>query len=194
MASTVGHALAGVVLYQCFSNDDGGRGLPRPLALAASAALANLPDIDFFLGYLIHGDPRAMHAGVTHTVPFALLAALGAAGARLFGGVGRTFGIAFLIVLSHVLLDFASGTSLGFAPGHGVMLLYPISEERWDAPIKLFLGAHHRDLESLLSLHNLTAVLWESAFFVPLIYLLAQRWRRRGRPWRVDRPTASKNP
>ena len=70
--------------------------------------LANLPDIDIVIGLLLYGNGSALHRGPTHSLLFALLAALLASNTWRLGHLFPRvdFGICFLPILSHVLADF----------------------------------------------------------------------------------------
>jgi hypothetical protein len=157
VATTLGHTLAGAVLAEWTARRPRGAPVSRRTALVLCCVLANLPDLDFLASYLIIGDPRRLHGGVTHTLLFVL--------------VGMALG-------SHLVLDFFAGQSLGVADGWGVMLFYPFSESRLESPVKLLFGARHRDVRALLSRENAFALLWEAAVFLPLLWLSARNPRR----------------
>ncbi|HET7577235.1 MAG TPA: metal-dependent hydrolase [Sphingomicrobium sp.] len=121
------HSLVGAVM--------GRMGLKRlsPRAMPAIIIAANLPDIDSFVALAFGRDPLAVHRGFTHgigglvTVPFLVVAIIllweklrpGKEGSLNLGGLVLA---SFLAVLSHLLLDFATG--------YGTRLLEPFSH-RW---------------------------------------------------------------
>ena len=179
MASPVGHSLCGVLLGELLRKPgppaeaaDGRR------ARAAWIVLANLPDVDFLVGWIALGDPGALHSGFTHSLLFCLAAA------ALIGAASRRF--AFLpgfwptlaIVGSHLVLDSASGHLL-MGPGYGVMLFYPFSMDRIHSPIALFWGPKHHNFAELLGLPNFLGVLWEVLVFLPPLLLVLRRSRAR---------------
>jgi membrane-bound metal-dependent hydrolase YbcI (DUF457 family) len=159
MASTIGHSLAGVCLYQWWKSQEPTKsGIAKRSTLLWCVGLANLPDLDLLPGLLYYGDPHRLHSGITHTLLFTVGTALLMAGIRVFGTFIYTFWLSFLLLLSHLTLDYFSGKNLGFAAGYGVMFLYPFSAERVSAPFKLFMGPRHAALSALLSRENITQV------------------------------------
>jgi membrane-bound metal-dependent hydrolase YbcI (DUF457 family) len=178
VATTLGHTLAGAVLAEWTARRPRGAPVSRRTALVLCCVLANLPDLDFLASYLIIGDPRRLHGGVTHTLLFVLVGSLLFAVGRWFGSFGRTFVLGGMALGSHLVLDFFAGQSLGVADGWGVMLFYPFSESRLESPVKLLFGARHRDVRALLSRENAFALLWEAAVFLPLLWLSARNPRR----------------
>jgi hypothetical protein len=110
MATPVGHSIVGYTLARAAGvNSRGG------LALAVGAA--SLPDVDFLLGYVTHGDFYSLHREViTHKPAFPLLIGLAtgavAALAALRQGrrprlrdVIRPVALATALVGSHVVMD-----------------------------------------------------------------------------------------
>jgi len=110
MATPVGHSIVGYALARAAGvNSRGG------LALAIGAA--SLPDVDFLLGYVAHGDFYSLHHEViTHKPAFPLLVGLAtgavAAVAALRRGrrprwpdVLRPAALATALVGSHVVMD-----------------------------------------------------------------------------------------
>lgn len=110
MATPVGHSIVGYALARAAGvNSRGG------MALAVGAA--SLPDVDFLLGYVAHGDFYALHHEViTHKPAFPLLVGLAAGVAAGIAGLRRgrrprlreVFRVAALaagLVGSHVVMD-----------------------------------------------------------------------------------------
>ena len=99
--------------------------------------VANLPDMDFLLGFVL-GEPGRLHRGVSHTV----LAAMGfaiAAGAFLhwwrrerFAAAALVFGAAYL---SHLVLDYFT---IDTRPPAGVQILWPFSSAYLISPVTIF--------------------------------------------------------
>jgi inner membrane protein len=119
-----------------------GLGLGRELVptrlLAAGAVASVLPDLDV-VGLRL-GIPYASelgHRGLSHSLAFAVLVALGAA--ALHRALRTTAPAAFAFVLvsgaSHGLLDALTSGGLGVA------LLWPLSPERFFAPVRPILVA-----------------------------------------------------
>jgi inner membrane protein len=111
-----------------------GRGT-RILLMSSFAFLAWLPDIDMAWSSALHESLKVLpvtrhdflsdpwgHRGLTHSIGFAVLAALPiAAAARISGqSAARFFLLAFLAVLSHPLLDMLCRASTG------VLLAWPL--------------------------------------------------------------------
>src|SRR5262245_39543056 len=179
MASPVGHSLSGVLLGELLRK---GEERPAPpdtwRTRAAWIALANLPDVDFLIGWIAFGDFGALHSGFTHSLLFCLAAAAacGAASRRFAYLPG--FWPALALVGSHLVLDSASGHLL-MGPGYGVMLFYPFSMERIHSPIALFWGPKHHNLAELFGLPTFLGGLWETAVFLPPLLFVLRRSRAR---------------
>jgi inner membrane protein len=146
-----------------------GRGLPRgPLLLATFLALA--PDLDFLPG-LVVGRPALYHHGISHSLGFALAAAVAAALLVRFEGWSRreVFLLALLAYCSHLALDLVGPD--GRAP-YGIPLLWPLSEAYLHSPLTLLLGVKHAPetdssvgewLAGIFQWINLLAILLEIA-------------------------------
>jgi inner membrane protein len=112
----------------------GGRAVP-PRLLAAGIVASVLPDLDVIT--LFHfGVPSSAvlgHRGFSHSLFFAALAALaGAAGRRALGaGFAQAFVFLFVAMASHGALDVLT------RGGPGVALLWPITGERFFAPVRM---------------------------------------------------------
>lgn len=186
MASPVGHSLAGLSLYLFVNRRKNGpevRADWRTVALFAVAA--NLPDLDFLIGYVAYGDPNRIHGGWTHAAPFAAAAAVGLTGLHRFGpSVMKTGLIYFAAVFSHGCLDLFTGPVIGIHPSYGVNLLWPFVHPKIRAPVTFFQGTRHRTLDQLVSEENLWGVLYELCVFVPLILGMLYLFRNDRRPAR----------
>jgi inner membrane protein len=180
MATPLGHALAGYAVYS-FTRGTDGRDNRRLLLLCIFAATA--PDLDFVPGLLM-GTPARYHQGVTHSLGFALLMSLGAA------GVGSRWGISLPLLcsctsiasLSHLVLDFLGPDT---RPPFGIPLLWPISDQHFISPVPILLGVRHATTagtsisewaQRLLHLHNFAAIAWEALLAMP--FILLGRWYR----------------
>lgn len=127
-----------------------------------------LPDIDVIPGLLL-GDLRGIHNGVTNSfVVGAAVALLVSAVAWMSGS--KRFGLWFVIALAsyelHVLMDY-------FTADRGVMALWPLSSQRFIAPVLLFYGVHYT--EGLFSIHHIWTVISELGFaavVVGAVYLI----------------------
>jgi inner membrane protein len=119
-----------------------GLGLGRELVparlLAAGAVASVLPDLDV-VGLRL-GIPYASelgHRGLSHSLAFAVLVALGAAALHraLRASAPATFAFVLVAAASHGVLDALTNGGLGVA------LLWPLSDERLFAPIRPILVA-----------------------------------------------------
>ncbi len=142
-------------------------------AMVAWSALSMAPDLDVIAFALrIPYEAPFGHRGATHSVGAALLAGL-------FGWLlakplratpARLAVTAFLVVLSHALLDTLTNGGLGCA------LLWPVSNERYFAPVALIpvapIGL------GMLSLRGFLVVAVETVLFSPL-FIYATFPRRR---------------
>ena len=187
MATTLGHALCGVVILFVAN-----RLRPSPTTaidwpnVALFALLANLPDMDMLVSYLLTGDVLAYHGGVSHGLLFALLAAWLTArlltprvdGAQKLGYAVLLYS---LVVVSHDLIDSLTGPSLGWHATRGMPLLWPLSDLRLSLPLTLFPGPQHNTWVRLVSLHNLKVMAYEALVFLPpLVWLCLTHSRPHG--------------
>lgn len=176
MASPVGHSLAGLAVYLAATPRDRlGWALWRNWRrIAVFMVLANLPDLDFAIGFFVWGDAERIHGGVTHGLPVA--AAIAAVLALGFpGGMsrGRSFLVYLAAIASHGLIDlFTSFHGVGLVPTYGVSILAPLSDAKVVLPVSLFFGVSHGSLAKLLSLHNVSVVLYEILVFGTLLGVL----------------------
>lgn len=175
MPSPIAHSAMGYLIYRIARRKPGmlSRKLgPLPLLLVVAGFFSLLPDSDAILGWLA-GDMLKFHNNGTHSLLVGLGVALSAA---LIAGWGNRqrflfwFGVIFTSYALHVVMDaFTWGT-------RGVMLFWPMSHSRWDAPIKLFYGVRWSD--GLLNPAHLITLLSE-ALFVALVILFVQWLERR---------------
>lgn len=186
MASTVGHSLAGFCIHALTSKTSSRFPIQNDLKrLAFFAFLANLPDLDFVIGWVWYHRFNAIHGEITHSLLFLVLASL-IFGALPFGPASfwkRTV-MAFFLIGSHDLIDFFSSQTLGLHPAYGIHPFYPFYSERIGAPVTLFYGVRHKNLDQLLSFDNVWGVLYELLVFSSL-FLLIDRLRRNSR-FRTD--------
>ncbi len=198
MATPIGHALAGAIVYAGFRR----AGWKTPSMIAAIVA-ANLPDIDFFPGLFVHA-LRKYHHGVTHSigavvVGAVLLAAVWMLARRLrlrrlelpflkrgdTRPASTTTGIGFLrltlffgaCILSHVLIDYITVDRGGLI---GIPLLWPFGKAFYIAVYPIFGDVWRAPLFSKkVIIHNLCNVIVEVIAFVPILVLLLYFRRRK---------------
>jgi hypothetical protein len=169
MPSPVAHTLAGLTVHLVTSRDrEDARDLGRA-GLVVGAALA--PDLDLLFRFV---DGRNHHNNETHSLGFALLAALAVFAAARLRGVKRSWalgGAAGLGWLSHVVLDYLNRDT---HPPIGLMALWPFSHAHHKFPWPVFLDIG-RTLEWDTVRNNTVAVAWETVVLLPLLMVV---WRR----------------
>lgn len=167
MPSPVGHTLAGC----CLAVAAAGRtpALGTPAFGAALIVAANLPDLDF-LGLLFGFPAASVHQSATHSIAFALAAAVPLAWLPR-GSVPRLQAWRWLAAagLAHLALDFVSHDAL---PPIGIPLGWPFSDARWHSATELFPGS---DRSRLFSERNLRELATELAWLLPPLLLLSRK-------------------
>ena len=172
MATTVAHGLMGIAVYcaarECLPTLKQLPLSPKMLILAAIAA--NIPDFDIVVSFLLLGDHKLLHGVGSHSFLFATLVAV------MVWSVGRTkqwpnsFSLlAFLVVLSHVVVDWLTGPNLGLHSSHGSAFLWPLIETPISAPITVFKGVNH----SALLPDALYIALWELFIIGPIVIFIS---------------------
>lgn len=176
MASTFGHALAGLALYLAFvpKRDLRQRLQDEKAKLVGFMALANVPDLDLLIGFLFYKDPHQIHGGITHGLPFAIVTAgVLALVCPALGSFLRSFQAYVVVVGSHAGIDLlTSYQGVGFQTGAGLSLFSPIVSQKISLPLALFFGVSHKHLSQIVSLHNLWVVCYEGVVFSVLIVLV----------------------
>lgn len=128
------------------------------------------PDLDWIPDLLL-GQPGRFHNGFSHSpfaalvfaVPIGLLAAAtGLASAR------RSIALAFACYGLHVVMDY-------FTVTRGVMLLWPMSSDRFSPPVHLFYGVRWSD--GLFSPRHVWTILTEAVFVAALLFIFRHRNR-----------------
>jgi hypothetical protein len=138
MPSPIAHLGAGYAIYRLYKQK-----LPAdrksiwkiPLQLILVAGLSMLPDLDV-IPALLFRDMRAYHNNFSHSLFFGIPVAFAIAG--IFQRAYRSnfwlwFGICLLSYDLHVVMDALTAE-------RGVMLFWPLTQERFASPIKLFYG------------------------------------------------------
>jgi membrane-bound metal-dependent hydrolase YbcI (DUF457 family) len=176
MPSPLAHLTAGYVLYRLGRahqpNPALGRLGPVPGLLAVTAGVSLLPDLDSIVGVLA-GDFGRFHNNLTHSLLVgAAVALLLAVALRAVRGNG--FGFWFAIVLAayelHVLMDWTTY-------GRGVMVWWPLTAERFQAPVFVFYGLHWS--QGWLSTRHLWTLTTELLFAAVTLLALRTFTRRR---------------
>ena len=138
MPSPIAHLGAGYAIYHYYRQR-----LPQnqnpiwkfPLQMVVVIGLSMLPDLDV-IPAVIFRDMRAYHNNVSHSLFFGISVAFLIAG--IFHQIYRSnFWLWFLICLLsydlHVIMDALTAE-------RGVMLFWPVSQDRFTSPIKIFYG------------------------------------------------------
>lgn len=172
MATTIAHGLIGISTYCAIAV-----ALPAPRrlpfgvkALVLAGLAANLPDLDMLVSLLLLNDHKLLHGGITHSFAFAGVAASLVWLITRWRGMEATLLAlsGFLLVASHVVVDWFTGPRLGLHSTHGLAPFWPFSDEKIRMPLTLFKGVIHGDLlpgalytalGELIILGPLTAVL-----------------------------------
>ncbi len=146
---------------------------------AVFVLLANLPDFDFVLSWIVTGDPNRYHHSGTHTLLFAACAGiiLGYS-MRMTPSFARSALIVGVAVGSHLAVDFMTGPLLGWHRSYGVTFLMPFSPERLTSPFTLFVGPRHNTWGDALSFHNWKWALYEGVMLLPVLAWIVRRRSR----------------
>ena len=191
MPLPLAHSLAGVAVFKGL-DADGTLVAWRRLLLAV--IIANVADLDLIPG-IIAGEPdRFHHVGFSHSAVFAIVGGLAvgalaaAAGtrwpvvSRRLSAVTGTALMVGLLLLSHVVLD---AFNQDFRPPAGVPMWWPFSTGHvqsypWFVDVAKLRGKGSPldFVASLLTVHNLYALLWEFLTLAPIVALVAW-WRAR---------------
>lgn len=144
MPSPIAHSVAGYAIYQLFRKRirprTSGRIGPFPWLLFVTVGFSMLPDVDAAVGVL-SGDFGRFHNNLTHSAFVAAVVALASAAFGSLKGLGRFadwFWLTLLCYGMHILMDAAT-------LGKGVMVFWPITDERFMTPVPVFYGFHWSD-------------------------------------------------
>jgi membrane-bound metal-dependent hydrolase YbcI (DUF457 family) len=182
LPSPIAHSAMGYVIYRFSKRKSGGnsgenspakKSLLRysPVHLMVIIGFSLIPDMDFVAGVLL-GDLSRFHNNSTHS----LIVGLGIAliFAFLFSLRKRSafFSWFWLILMSyemHIVLDFFTHG------GRGVMLFWPLSTMRFDAPVDLFYGVRWSD--GWISVNHLWTIVSEVGFvlLILLVFWLLEK-------------------
>lgn len=170
MPSPLAHSAMGYLIYRLADRRLRGAGKLKiaslPMLLIATLVFSLLPDLDSVAGILV-GDFGGYHNNWTHSLMTGLAVAFlvgMAVWLKQRSGFLKWFMIPLLSYEAHVIMDF-------FTTGRGVMLLWPLSTDRFSSPLLLFYGLHWS--EGLFSIKHLWTIATES-IFVLLILVIVQ--------------------
>ena len=166
MPSPIAHAAIGYVAYRLWR-----KRLPSaanrnffklPSLLLLTTVLSLAPDIDAVVGLLM-GDLGRFHNNLTNSLTFVLVLSTAIAGLAYLtrpSEVSAWFALGLVCVGAHIAMDYLT-------VGRGVMLFWPLSSNRYGAPLKLFYGLHWSD--GLFSIRHLWTALTETVFALVVI-------------------------
>jgi len=171
MPSPIAHIAAGVAIYRLRPRR-GASHDHRLRLLGACIGLSLLPDLDAAVGIAL-GNLGRYHNNLAGSPAFGALVALAVAGGVSLvrrGWARPALTLTFVCYEVHVLMDF-----LTF--GRGVMLLWPLSTERFAPPFHLFFGLRwsHGLASTLHVVTIVTELLFAVALFISLRWLLQRR-------------------
>ncbi|PYK11931.1 MAG: hypothetical protein DME65_05700 [Verrucomicrobia bacterium] len=129
-----------------------------------------MADIDFFSGF---------HRSFTHSLLAAVFIPLAVSCVwRIAGSYWQSAALYFLAYSSHLLIDFFTGTKLGWnSTASGIPLLWPWAKE-FGSPVILIVGVKHKDFPALFSVENLHSSLYELLVFGVFTVALVLLWTR----------------
>jgi inner membrane protein len=179
LPSPVAHTASGFVFYLffCQSYDTRIARLKKIVLIFLLVGLANLPDLDFFPGFLI-GEPNRYHHGISHSLITAILLST-----FVYWGVKNYFteleskklyALLLLTLSSHTVLDYFVKDTV--AP-YGVPLFWPLSSEYFISPFSLFMGVSRSGesaitfIASLFSKYNLISIAGEIFYSLTIILI-----------------------
>lgn len=183
MPSPIAHSLMGYLIYRVTTKPYKGQ---KRYIILLYLFIANVPDLDFLPGFFV-GSVSRYHHGISHSIGFSLLFALGSyfiLGVLMQGHRKKRFAIVFCLYFSHVVLDFLTkAPSNPYGDPVGEQFFWPFSNEYYISPFAFFQIIHFEDatgdfLLSLFSLHNLMAVSVEFAILSTVI-LTVEFWKHR---------------
>lgn len=165
MPLPIAHSVISASVYAVYN---GGLSIKKDFRMLGFFMFTGLfPDIDFitvpFAGF-------GSHRGFTHSFAFALImTAIFYLLIRLWknGAPLRLWAYLFSAMALHPVCDFFTYDYL--VERGGVMLFYPFSNDYFEAPFSIFMGIELRYLKTILSLHTLLAIAYETVLSVTLL-------------------------
>jgi len=171
MPSPISHIAAGIIIYRSLPEKKRQKYRIKifhyPLLAIIILGVSLLPDMDAVIGILT-GDMGSYHNQATHSI------FTGIAVAIILGAVMRWWlkgsylfwaGLLFASYATHLLMDMLTH-------GRGIMLLWPLTDQRFLSPILLFYGL--RWSHGVWSLTHIWTVVSELAFW-GIVFWLARR-------------------
>ncbi len=182
MPSPIAHSLVGYLIYRVASRPFDRQ---KRYIILLYLLVANIPDLDFLPGIFV-GNANKYHHGISHSIGFSLIFALGCyiILRLLRHGYARKYVTIFsCLYFSHIIIDYltkAPGNSYGDPVG--AQFFWPFSNEYYIAPFAFFSIIHFQGgsasefVFSLLSLNNLMAISVEFIILSPIL-LTTELWK-----------------
>ena len=178
MPSPIAHLGAGYAIYRYYRRKlpENGRSLQRlPLQMFLTMGLSLLPDVDI-VAAIIFRDMGKYHNNFSHSlllgIPVAILTA-----AFLRQIYHSDFWLWFLICLIsydiHIVMDALTAE-------RGVMLFWPLSQNRFASPIRIFYGLQWG--LGWFSIWHLWTIFTESVFVLVLVIVMNRFDKRKNKP------------
>jgi membrane-bound metal-dependent hydrolase YbcI (DUF457 family) len=172
MPTPLAHGLAGLIVHVLSARD--GDELRDRWRLGVTVGAAVIPDVDLAFRFV---DGRNHHDGQTHSIGFALLAAV--AGAAVFTLLKWRRPVILALAVfaawtSHLVLDYLN---VDTHPPIGLLALWPFSATYYKSPLPIFMDVG-RTLTWSTIRHDALAAMWECVVLVPLL-LVCWHYRRR---------------
>src|SRR5215813_10197756 len=186
MASPIAHSFAGFWTFVCQRGDFKKRLTAHwreyLLPLGVLIVLANAPDLDLLLG-------NTVHRGFTHSLTAAILVSLALTCVwRIVPGFWRSAIVYFIAYSSHLLIDFFTGTKIGWTnSGFGMPLFWPWPKT-FSSPLILIFGIHHKNFTALFSLDNVWACTYETLTFGAVTVVASVLWKRKLKSRTLTKP------
>lgn len=165
MSSPIVHATAGYAVYSIFRHRLPERivfGIPTRFIWSGIAiAISLLPDLDVIAAWTL-GSMEKFHNNLTHSLlVWTLLPLFIAPVLKTITGISFRLGFLFTLVSCylHVMIDFLTY-------GRGVMLFWPVTAQRFHAPLLLFRGVPWSDR---LTSPNYLQMLLEDCLFAAIV-------------------------
>jgi membrane-bound metal-dependent hydrolase YbcI (DUF457 family) len=177
MASPIAHSFAGFWTFvsqrRHFNTRPTAHWREYLLPLGVLVLLSNAPDLDLLLG-------NAAHRGFTHSLTAAIVLSLALSCAwRIVPGFWRSALLYFTAYSSHLLIDFFTGTKIGWThSGYGMPLFWPWPKT-FSSPLILIFGIRHKDFAALFSLDNVRACTYETLTFGAITVVASVLWKRK---------------
>jgi len=176
MASPVAHSFAGFWSFLLFAKQMkialGEQWRKYVGQLCLLVLVANLADFDVIPSLLLHKD---FHHRASHSLLAAILVSLILSWLwKIAESFWRSFAIYFVAYGSHLLIDFFTGSRLGWnVRGDGLPLFWPWPRSRLHSTVVLFYGLTNGSISATFSVANLRAVCNDFLFFGSITIAIA---------------------